>query len=451
MKQNIQKAYAISDAKISYVSLVDKAANRRQFLITKAEDGQVSFQSVGRILKADTETHQVTGIVYEPMVEDTDGNYMTEVEIEKAAHWFMKNKGDVDIQHSFEKKEGVEIVESSVTKAEQTIEDNVIRKGTWLMTMEINDPEVWEAIEKGQITGFSMGGLGVYDDNDVDLSELEKAGEPEVQTLFQKFAKALGYEAVKKGAVKDSYNVRIKGSNFWNAFYAMTDILEGYHWNEELNCYTWEYETDESKIREALRDFCDIAESILIAEDPIVKSIEKAEKPTEVKKAGRTISAKNLETLSGISTSLSDFVASFSATEDDAAGAEAEAAEDGVTKSEHNPNEGGKDMTKSEVETLVTEKLEKSLKPITDALAEITKGAKAEEPEADPNAEAKVTKEATPEDVSEVVAKAVDAALEPIKQQLDVIKNTRALPSSLNDTPEAKVEKSEEHYLHGIL
>ena len=35
----IAKAYAITDAKISFVSLVDKAANKKQFLITKSEDG----------------------------------------------------------------------------------------------------------------------------------------------------------------------------------------------------------------------------------------------------------------------------------------------------------------------------------------------------------------------------------------------------------------------------
>ncbi len=35
------------------------------------------------------------------MVEDSQGNYMTEEEIAKAAHWFMKNEGSVDIQHCF--------------------------------------------------------------------------------------------------------------------------------------------------------------------------------------------------------------------------------------------------------------------------------------------------------------------------------------------------------------
>ena len=98
MPKKIAKAYEISNARINFVSLVNKAANKHQFLIVKADDGNATFQTFGRIVKADTESHYVTGIVYEPMVEDSQGNYMTEEEIAKAAHWFMKNEGSVDIQ-----------------------------------------------------------------------------------------------------------------------------------------------------------------------------------------------------------------------------------------------------------------------------------------------------------------------------------------------------------------
>ena len=114
------------------------------------------------------------------MVEDTDGNYMTEAEITKAAHWFMKNAGDADIQHCFEKAEGVEVVESYVAKSDMEIEGQPIKKGTWLMTMEVSDDGVWDKIEKGEITGFSMGGKGSYSEVDVDISDpdnpVEKAG-----------------------------------------------------------------------------------------------------------------------------------------------------------------------------------------------------------------------------------------------------------------------------------
>ena len=45
------------------------------------------------------------------------------------------------------------------------------KKGTWLMTMEVSDDEVWDKIEKGEITGFSMGGKGSYSEVDVDISD----------------------------------------------------------------------------------------------------------------------------------------------------------------------------------------------------------------------------------------------------------------------------------------
>ena len=50
MRKGLKKAYEITDAKISFVSLVDKAANKRQFLLKKADDGKASFTSYGRTM-----------------------------------------------------------------------------------------------------------------------------------------------------------------------------------------------------------------------------------------------------------------------------------------------------------------------------------------------------------------------------------------------------------------
>ena len=135
MENAVEKAYEITDAKITFVSLVDRAANKRKFLLTKAEDGKASFTTFGRIVKTDAQTHYVTGIVYEPMEEDTHGNYMTEAEIEKAAHWFAKNGNMVDLQHSFEPLDGASVVESWIAKADFEIEGQTVKKGTWLMTV----------------------------------------------------------------------------------------------------------------------------------------------------------------------------------------------------------------------------------------------------------------------------------------------------------------------------
>lgn len=112
-------------------------------------------------------------------------------------------------------------------------------------------------------------------------------------------------------------------------------------------------------------------------------------------------------------------------------------------------------MTKSEVETLVTEVVKAQLEPITQQIAEITKAeqpeTKAEEVTKDGNDESKAD-DVTTDVVKSVVTEALNEALAPITQQIDAIKKSRALPSNLNDGPDSEVIKSEEsHYLHGIL
>lgn len=50
MKSKIEKAKATSNAKITFVSLVDKADNKKQILITKSANGSANFQTYGRII-----------------------------------------------------------------------------------------------------------------------------------------------------------------------------------------------------------------------------------------------------------------------------------------------------------------------------------------------------------------------------------------------------------------
>lgn len=185
------KARRISDAHIQFVSLVGKAANKKTFLIAKAENGQASFSAYGRIVKTDSDAHYVTGIVYEPMSVDAQGDCMTEDEIRKAAYWFAKNGSGVDIQHNYEKLEKAAAVESWIAPADLEIGKEKIKKGSWLMTVEIDDRDIWSAVEKGEITGFSMGGQGVYTEEDTDPDVIDKAKD---KSLFKKLAKTLGID-----------------------------------------------------------------------------------------------------------------------------------------------------------------------------------------------------------------------------------------------------------------
>lgn len=400
---NIQKAIAITDAKISFVSLVNKAANKKQFLITKAENGQADFSTYGKIVKTDKESHYVTGIVYEPMSEDAHGNYMTADEIQKAAYWYAKNGNKVDLQHTFVKCEGANVVESWIEKSDCKIGDSEIKKGTWLMTMEITDEAVWDSIEKGEITGFSMGGVGKYSDTDDEIVEK--------QTLLQKIAKFLGVDTVSKGVVSDNFEKRSKRHLFDTAFCTLQDVLCPYYGG---------YETDESKIREALQDFNDIVTKLL-TEQSIIKALE------PVEKTGKKISSSNREKLKNAYESLGKLLKDTEETEET-------------------------DMNKKDIQKMIDDSIAKALatqttqpaatpetEPITtDTITKMVEEAvkKAMEPETKPT-------EVTADNLEQTVTEAVAKAMAPILAQ-------RGISQNLNGEPVTK-SQGEPHYMAGMF
>lgn len=445
MAKPVNKAKEITDARISFVSLVDKAANKRPFLIVKNEDGKAAFTTYGRIIKSDDNRHFVTGIVYEPMTEDAHGNYMTADEIAKAAFWFAKNGNKVDLQHNFVSEEGTAVVESWIAKSDCDIGGETVKEGTWLMTVEINDDSLWQSIQNGEITGLSMGGLGVYAQEDTDLSSAS-------------VTKAQG--RVEKGAVTDNFKQSNTSSSFWNAFDALRSAL--YSYNSYTGAYT--YQTDEDTIKAALEEFGTIITNLLTdasSEKPLTKSLFEC-KPTpelgRIEKAGRSLSAKNREALQGLYDSLGTFLASVDADPDNKTSGDDTSIETTKTTKE------GKTMTKSEAEKLVQEAVAKALG----------------QQQTEQQAPAAVAKAADEEITPDFVQNAVDAAIkkalgqqEPeqkqeqqltkadlsdlidgiVEKSVSAVLNSRANPTNLNGAS-GTVQKSaaqDECYLHGIL
>lgn len=460
--KGLKKAYEITDAKIQFVSLVDKAANKRQFLIKKEDGGKAAFTTYGRIVKADAETHYVTGIVYEPMAEDSHGNFMTEAEITKAAYWFAKNGNKVDLQHSFEPLDGASVVESWIAKADFDIDGETIKKGTWLMTVEVADESVWEGIEKGEITGLSMGGLGNYSEEDVELENVSKQETSEKKGLLKQLGKMLGLTVVEKGAMAELYEERSKGTLFWNAFNSLEEIL--YKYDPITGRYL--YATDENKVRECLEEFSQIITSILTGGESITETIQTGQ---PVEKAGKKMSGKNRETLKGIYESLGAFLKEFDDPEPE--DGEGENDPEGTKKADKEE----KQVTKQEVEGIVEKAVEAAFAKATNTAA---KTPEEEETEEEAKKKETVTEakkkggcvskadEITPEAINAMVEAAVEKALEPqheavtaeqvqemitaaVAKAVDPVLKSRGLPSNLG----GGVEKAagEQHYLHGIL
>lgn len=105
--------------------------------------------------KVDEAKRIVYGEVYVPNERDAHGHWMSAEEIEKMAHNFLAKLRvyQVDKQHDEEPDEGV-IVESFIARPG----DPDFTPGAWVVATKILRDETWEAILRGEITGYSMAG-----------------------------------------------------------------------------------------------------------------------------------------------------------------------------------------------------------------------------------------------------------------------------------------------------
>ena len=149
-----------------------------------------------RFIVKDAKHRYTLGVVYEPDTLDTDGEYATAEDIEKAAHDFMRylqgrrglSKVGLDILAKIKEasdsgdevkleidgldeiaKQGVnsmhledledsEVVESFVAPIDMKIGDETVKKGSWLAGI-VWDDKHFQKIQSGEWTGYSMGGF----------------------------------------------------------------------------------------------------------------------------------------------------------------------------------------------------------------------------------------------------------------------------------------------------
>lgn len=281
----------LKNVDITHISYVDKGANQKRFFLTKRDEQPTFEKQVRLITKSDDPKQLVYGVVYEPETEDSHEDFMTAEEIEKAVHNFMGNlaiaKGEVmDTQHDFDPGVG-DVVECYVAPVDFEMGEETIKKGSWVLVTRASD-EIWEKIQSEEVTGYSMAGTA---------ETIKKKQEPAAKSndeatgffnAMKAFFTGNSADKIAKGAVADKYSKNRKSREFWAAQDALNSIL--FRWD------SWEsgMETDPEVIREALQDFVEIAQEVLVQED-IVKAIGK---PTEqIAKAGKKLSNNNAKHL----------------------------------------------------------------------------------------------------------------------------------------------------------
>lgn len=168
--------------------LFDKIENQRYFKdsiqrakiepIVEYKADNTSIES--KISKAAPVKRIVYGVVSDPYgasgaEEDAHNEWISPAEVEKMAHDYLKESRVVGLQHK--KKAQAQVVESSIEQypskedylkalngephrvTRRNLGDDRVHSGSWIMGVELQEPE-WKLFEKGEITGFSIGGYG---------------------------------------------------------------------------------------------------------------------------------------------------------------------------------------------------------------------------------------------------------------------------------------------------
>ena len=218
----------------SHVSIVDKAANKRSFLLTKSETAPNVSKHIELLVKEDDPQQIVYGIVYEPDVEDAHGDFMTAAEIEKAAHIFMKEYQNIDKQHDFTSEVG-KVIESYIAPADFEIGGQQVTKGSWVMAVKVED-EMWGLIQKGEFTGFSLAGMAELIERSAPTEDSEKGLLHLMKSLIRR---------VSKGEIKDDIEGARPLNDVNTAAWRFSDVVDSERWS---------WKPDISRIQSAYSD-----------------------------------------------------------------------------------------------------------------------------------------------------------------------------------------------------
>jgi DNA adenine methylase len=117
------------------------------------------------VVKAKTPKQILYCVVAEPGDVDYQNDFWDADEIEKTAHQYLLESRVVGDSHSKNAhgnliKADAGVVESFIAPVDFEVGEEKILKGSWVIAIKVNDSEMWAAVEKGDITGVSIGGTG---------------------------------------------------------------------------------------------------------------------------------------------------------------------------------------------------------------------------------------------------------------------------------------------------
>lgn len=111
-----------------------------------------------RIAKAlNEDIMQVTYVAMQPGV-DLHGDLVDVETIRLAKESFNKSAQRANLFHMI-MTDSFNVIESYQIPCDVSLNEHFVEKGSWLMTLQVHDPDVWELVKSDEINGISIGAM----------------------------------------------------------------------------------------------------------------------------------------------------------------------------------------------------------------------------------------------------------------------------------------------------
>jgi hypothetical protein len=111
------------------------------------------------------ELKQVTYVAMLPDSTDLHGDYTSAEEVRKAKESFNSSLQRANLFH-MAMTDTFEVIESYIAPADMVLNSQAVTKGTWLMTLQVKDDNLWEMVKSGQVNGISIGAMAEVEELD---------------------------------------------------------------------------------------------------------------------------------------------------------------------------------------------------------------------------------------------------------------------------------------------
>ena len=179
---------------IDAISLVTEPAIEQDFVYFNKAKNNLTFAKVNeekRLLVSPALIPNKQIFRYDANTNQEYYVYFTEKTVKQASEMYLKhnNNNSATLQHE-NKITGVHTVESWIIQDTEMDKSNLygydLPKGTWMVSMRIDNDNVWEQIKDGTLKGLSIEGYFV------DKMEKMSAVEPTDEAILKALAEILG-------------------------------------------------------------------------------------------------------------------------------------------------------------------------------------------------------------------------------------------------------------------